>query len=195
MKARLVGMALAAAFVLPQTGNAQVRSGDIFFGGSAGTSSSEVRGGSINTDFKWGGMAGVMVGWRPSGSSVVGFETNWVQKGGKDLSLDYIEFPLTVGASGALGGGSVVGRFYTGIGFGFRVSCSSDILARNCDNANSTEWTWPVGVTIGNWSANRMMVALDARYSVGLSRTFENVSGQNYAWQIRLIIGKASFRR
>ena len=197
MSARFVGLACACLLLSPADASSQIRSSDVFFAGSLGTSASEVRGGGINTDFKWGGMGGIAVGWRPSRGSVVGLEANYAAKGGKDLNLNYIEFPLTVGVSGQTGNGSNAARLYTGIGFGFRVGCSSDLPnpARDCDNANSTEWTWPVGVMLGRWNADRALIALDARYSIGLSRTHSNLSGLNYAWQFRIVVGKASFRR
>lgn len=200
MKTTLLSLAISALLLVPQVGTAQgLRGGDILFGGSAGTSGSEFRGGAYNTDFKWGGMAGVLVGWRPSRSSVLGLEANWVQKGGQTgdnaVKVDYIELPFTAGVAGQLGGGEWTGRFYTGIGVGFRISCNSELVGVNCDNANSTEWTWPIGFQFGRWSPSRTMIGFDARYSLGMSRIFDNVPGQNYAWQFRFVVGKAKFRR
>ena len=80
------------------------------FGGSSGS--------------RWGGTAGLLLGvnaWR----TAITLESDWVQKGGEDTRLDYIELPLTVGAIAVAGGGAMRARIYSGISFGFKLSCDS----------------------------------------------------------------------
>ncbi len=167
---------------------AQLRGGSTSFGLSGGASSSQLSGGSINTDFRWGVMAGAYASFRPSRNTVTAFEANWVQKGGGDTRLDYIEVPFTVGAAGPLGGSEWAGRLYTGIGIGFKVSCSSDATLLDCDNANSTEWAWPFGLMVSRFGSSGRPVGFDLRYSVGLSDV-SAAFAQNRAWQMRVFLG------
>ncbi len=186
------GLLLAFSLLAGDPAAAQIRGGDTFLGIQGGATSSEIRGATINTNFRWGGTAGVLAGWRPSPGTVTGLEANWVMKGGEGTSLHYIEIPFTAGVSGPLGGNGWRGRFYTGIGFGFKVGCSSDAPSefRDCDNVNGTEWSWPFGIQIGKWNVNRSLVALDVRYTWGLSRVFNNISGENRVWQFKLVWGR-----
>jgi hypothetical protein len=159
-----------------------------FVGITGGAASSEIRGGGINTNFKWGGTAGLFVAYRPHWNAVTSLEGYWVQKGGKDADVDYLEFPLTFGGVAPMANGDLRLRGYAGIGVAFRISCSSEITRLDCDRANSTEWTIPFGLMFGRWTGNRTM-AFDVRYSWGLTNVFENVSGQNRTWYLRAIIG------
>lgn len=99
----MIGRAAAkltlASLLLTAPVHAQLRGGTTSFGLSAGASSSEMRGGTINTDFRWGAMVGGYASFRPSRNTVTALELNWVQKGGGDLQLGYIEIPFPVRTS------------------------------------------------------------------------------------------------
>ena len=77
---------------------------------------------------RWGGTAGLLLGYNTWRTSIT-LESDWVQKGGEDTRLDYIELPLTVGAIAVTGGGAMRARIYSGISFGFKVSCDSTASA------------------------------------------------------------------
>ena len=181
---------LAAAMILSIStaapADAQLRRA--FAGVSAGASSSQLSA-SSNSDFRWGAMVGAFGAFRPTGGTITTVEANWVQKGGGNTRLEYIEIPLTVGVDGPLGDSGMRGRIYSGVGFGFRVACSTDAVTLNCDNANSTEWTWPLGLQLGRRTDDGRLVAFDVRYSIGLSRVFSNRAPENRAWQFRLSYG------
>jgi hypothetical protein len=162
------------------------------FGGVLGGATlGDLRGGGINTSSRWGGTAGIFVGFRTTMNTVVSIEGAWVQKGGGDIRLDYIEVPFLVGAVLPAQGGMLRTRFYSGISVGFKVGCSATTQVVDCDRAKGTEWAWPLGLQFGRWSPNGTFVAADIRYSVGLSDAFETSSADNYSWYFRLMVGKA----
>lgn len=147
-----------------------------------------------NTASRWGGTAGLFAAFRASRQTVVSLEALWTQKGGDPVRLDYVEFPLMFGASMPTGNGDWRVRLYTGIGIGFKLSCnssdSSEFLTFDCDNSNSTEWTWPFGMMFSHINPNGSMFGFDIRYSYGLSDTFSNLSSShNRTWYFRLMYG------
>ena len=141
---------------------------------------------------RWGGTAGLLVGYNAWRTAIT-LEGDWVQKGGdfggEDTRLDYIEFPLTVGAVAVAGGGAMRARIYSGISFGFKVSCSSDINGV-CDDASGTEWGWPFGLQLAKVNENNSFVGLDVKYTVALSDAFDALNAYNRPWQFRLMFGK-----
>jgi hypothetical protein len=147
--------------------------------------------GGVNSSSRWGGTAGVSSGFRTSHYTVVNLEANWVQMGGGDTRLDYIDIPLTFGGVGSASGGTLRARAYAGVSLGFKVGCSGTTVFANCDNANSTQWTVPFGIMIGRWTQPGTFVALDLRYAVGLSDAFTTSNAYNRSWQFRLLFGKA----
>ncbi len=146
----------------------------------------------INTSSRWGGTAGLFAAFRPNRQTVVSLEGLWTQKGGDPVRLDYVEFPLTFGASMPTGNGDWRIRAYTGIGIGFKIGCSenSSTSTFDCDNSNSTEWTWPFGIVFSHINPNGSMFGFDVRYSYGLSNTFDNLNtSRNRTWYFRLVYG------
>jgi hypothetical protein len=141
---------------------------------------------------RWGGTAGLLLGYNAWRTAVT-LEGDWVQKGGDfgglDTRLDYIEFPLTVGAVAVAGGGAMRARIYSGISFGFKVSCSSDVDGA-CDDASGTEWGWPFGIQLVKVNENNSFVGLDVKYTVALSDAFDLVNAYNRPWAFRLMFGK-----
>jgi hypothetical protein len=191
---RVSVVAAIAAVTLTTTAQAQDSK---FAGISGGASLSDMRSNLTNTSSRWGGMAGVFAGYRRSYAIGV-LEANWVQKGGKDVTgdgstrIDYIEIPFLIGGGTETPSG-ILFRVYTGIGIGFSISCSSTSTSaqRDCDRKNSTEWSWPIGLLIGRSIGDGpMFAAIDGRYSIGLSDTFEGASLKNYSWQFRLLVGR-----
>ena len=160
------------------------------FGAIVGGASLSDLGGEFggSTTTRWGGTAGLLLGynaWR----TAVALEGDWVQKGGGDTRLDYIEFPLTVGAVAVTGSGAMRARVYSGISFGFKVTCSSDI-EDICDDASGTEWGWPFGLQLAKVNENNSFVGLDIKYTVALSDAFDFIEAYNRPWQFRLMFGK-----
>jgi hypothetical protein len=154
-----------------------------------GASLSDLGGEFGNTSTtRWGGTAGLLLGYNTWRTAIT-LEGDWVQKGGGDTRLDYIEFPLTVGAVAVAGGGAMRARIYSGISFGFKVSCSSDINGA-CDDASGTEWGWPFGLQLAKVNENNSFVGLDVKYTVALSDAFDFIEAYNRPWQFRLMFGK-----
>jgi hypothetical protein len=159
------------------------------FGITGGATVGDLYGGGINTDSRWGATVGLTAGIRSFNYTVTQLEVSWIQKGGDGARLDYIEVPLLFGgvAQTASGRG---GRLYSGIGVSFPIGCSLDEAPNfSCDGQN-IEWTWPIGLQMGQWLQGGRMVALDVRYSLSLTDAFENAFPQNRSWQFRLIIGR-----
>ncbi len=143
---------------------------------------------AVNTDHRWGGTAGVTVGYRGWNYVAFNLEANWIQKGGGDTRVDYIEIPFLVGGTYGSGGG-LRARVYTGLGVAFPIGCSSEAVLLTCDQ-KKTEWAWPFGIQVGKWTPSDTFFALDVRYSLGLSDTFETLLAHNRSWQFRLFVGK-----
>ncbi len=141
-----------------------------------------------DTESRWGGTAGLFVG-APSYRTLSLLEVNWIQKGGGDTRLDYIEIPLTFGAVARGRGGESRVRFYGGVSVAFKIACDSGTTGL-CDAVNGTEWSAPLGLMLGRYKANGSFMGVDARYSFGLSDVTD-IGTYNQTWQFRLILGRA----
>jgi hypothetical protein len=153
-----------------------------------GATLSDMAGLASTSGSRWGATAGVLFGvntWR----TAITLEGNYIQKGGGDTRLDYIEVPLTLGAVVPAGTAGRV-RVYGGASVGFKVSCNSDITGI-CNTAESTEWGLPLGVQFGRSApSGGSFFAFDIRYTFALSDAFDNTDIYNRPWQFRLMFGK-----
>jgi len=187
-----VGLLVLALGLVVATPAAAQRSKSMV-GISAGATTSDIEGGFINTSSQWGFIGGIFGTFRTSYNSMVGLEANYVQKGGKDLAdLAYIDIPFIIGAVIPTDNDALNFNFYTGIGFGIKVSCSEDSgssLSDACDRAKSTEWTWPLGLAFAVRSASGKYFGLDGRYSIGISDAFEGSGAHNRSWQFKALFG------
>jgi hypothetical protein len=134
-------------------------------------------------DDRWGGTAGIFGGIN-AGPTALTLEANWIQKGGGDTKLSYIEFPLTIGAILAPEGKTYRARVYSGVSFGFNVDC-------NCENAKGSEWGWPLGLQIAKVTDTGKFFGFDVKYTWPLSDAFEFGDADNRVWSFRLMFGKA----
>jgi hypothetical protein len=158
------------------------------FGGIiGGVTLSDMNDFPVVSDSRWGATAGLLVGMN-TGPTAVTFEGTWIQKGGGDTRIDYLEFPLTLGAVGVLGDGAARGRLYSGLSIGFKISCSSDDV--NCDNVEGTEFGWPLGIQLAKVTPTGSFFGIDARYTVALSDAFDGLAVHNRPWAFRLMFGK-----
>lgn len=161
---------------------------------SAGATVSDIEGGAFNAEPLWGFTGGLFGAVRASQNLVFELEVNYVQKGGAegpDVRLGYIEVPLLFDALLPLQDDRIHFNLFTGIAFGIRVSCSerSELVLLSCDDARSTEWSWPLGLALGFKSANGNMIGIDVRTSFGLSDTFSTSTARNRSLQFRLFYG------
>ena len=162
----------------------------------------------IGSSSRWGFIGGAFLAVRPSRSFSLSLEANYLQKGGdnvaftvppRNVSTSYLELPLTAGYVFQMTQGWE-GRIYAGIDLAFLLSCnvSSSAGDSSCDDsllvpsAKSTEWSVPFGVQVG-YDFGGSALALDIRYSLGLTSTFETSSaGSNLksrSWQFKLMWG------
>ena len=198
-RSTLLSLTALLCLIVANPANAQ-RGGDKVIGLQGGATTSDLYGGGINTNSRWGGTAGIVMGFRASRNTVVTLEGNWVQMGGKsvggtfDTRLDYIDVPLMFGAVYPTANGGVRFRFYSGIAIQFKVGCKSDDPLVNCDRTNSPIFAWPLGFMVVRRMDNGNFVGLDVRYSWGLSDAFSNTFVYNRSWQFRLVFGKAMER-
>ena len=167
------------------------RRGDTLVGVNGGATLSDLFGGSVNTNSRWGGTAGVFAAFRTTRNTVVHLEANWVQKGGAGVRLDYIEIPLLVGGVAPAYSGDVRFRFYTGIDLSFKVGCTSERNFADCNQVNTPEWSWPFGLQIGRWTPSGAFFGVDVRYSFGLSDAFDTSRAYNRTWFFKAFLGKA----
>jgi len=144
--------------------------------------------GGINSDYRWGGTAGIMAGVVTFEYSYVELAPSWSQMGADGAHLDYIDIPLILGGLVPLGGRSTVGRLYAGVSLALKVSCKADVTA-TCDAAKSSVWGLPVGISIAHVIGGGRFVGVDARYNVGLSDVFELISVTQRSWQFRAMFG------
>jgi hypothetical protein len=184
---RLLWLAAFASLIFAAPATAQQAK---FVALSGGATYGDICCASVNTDSRWGGMAGVMVGMRNWNYAVFTLEGNWVQKGGGNTRVDYIEVPFLIGGTYGSQSGGIRARIYTGIGIGFPITCNTTSLLVQCDGKKSPIWSWPFGVQFGKWTQGGGIVALDVRYSLGLTDTFQNLFAHDRSWQFRLIVGK-----
>jgi hypothetical protein len=184
---KILGLTLALALTVATL--AQAQSGVTLAGvqGGATVSYSSTSGFFSNTI--WGGTAGLMIG-RTFGQNVqANLEANWVQMGGNNTRVSYIDIPLLIGG-GIVGGWGTIVRGYGGVSVGFEVSCSTSGVVDACPDVKSTQWTIPVGLMFGKWMDNGVFVGIDTRWVWGLSDVFENSSTKNNSLQFRLVVGK-----
>jgi len=160
-----------------------------FVGISAGMTMGDLHDPALDTDSRFGGTAGILTGIRPSRNTVVNLGAHWVQKGGGETRLDYLEIPLTVGGVALIQDGAYRSRFYTGLAMGVKLACNSEPPFLSCDDAARIEWVWPIGLLFSRWSSGDQFFALDIRYTESLSDAFESVVVSNRSWQLRLITG------
>jgi hypothetical protein len=178
------GLALVAALSLAvSTAAAQSRRTGTLVGLAGGATLSDFQ--DPDSESRWGGTAGLFVGYA-SYRTVTMLEVNWIQKGGGDFRIDYIEVPLTFGAGARTSGGTGRARFYTGVSAAFKLACGDGAA---CDALNGTEWGIPVGLMVGRWSSAERFVALDARYTFALSDVVD-IGTFHQTWQFRLMLGR-----
>jgi len=180
-------LALVALAMLAWTSEAHAQQIS-FVGLTGGATLGDLYGGGVNTDARWGGTVGVTAGVRNWNYSVAQVEVSWIQKGGEDTRLDYVEIPFLFGALAETASGNSA-RAYTGIGVAFPVGCSAD--GNLCDTDRNTEWAWPIGLQLGRVVEGGRFVALDVRYSIGLSDAFKAANVTNRSWQFRLVVGRS----
>ena len=179
----------AVALCVAIATSAQAQSGVTLAGlqGGATVSYSSTSGFFSNTI--WGGTAGLMIG-RTFGQNVqANLEANWVQMGGNNTRVSYIDIPLLIGG-GIVGGRGTIVRGYGGVSVGFEVSCSASGVVDACPDVKSTQWTIPLGLMFGKWTDNGVFFGLDTRWVFGLSDVFEGTSTKNNSLQFRLLVGK-----
>jgi len=159
---------------------------------SAGATSTDLQGGIINTQSQWGFIGGIFGAFRTSRNSMISLEANYVQKGGRNFAdLAYIDVPFLIGAIIPTENDALNFNFYTGIGIGFKVSCTDtgSGVVDLCDRAKGTEWTWPFGLAFAVRTGGGKYLGLDGRYSLGISDAFDGSAMRNRGWQFKALFG------
>lgn len=185
MRFRPLTVITAAVLLAPCTAAAQ-GFGQKFGAIVGGATLSDLSTNINDSESRWGGTAGLMMGVN-RGRTAVTLETLWVQKGGGDIRLDYIDVPITFGAAVPASGGATRIRFYGGIAAAFKIGCAGD--EGLCEDANGTEWTIPAGLQVARMSGDKF-IGLDVRYGFALSDAFDSFEGINRTWYFRLFVGR-----
>ena len=84
--------------------------------------------------------------------------------------------------------GKTRGRLYSGLGLGFQVGCESDTL--DCDLAETTELTWPLGFQFATVRGTNSFIGVDLRYSFPLIEVYDDLDAHNRPWQLRVMFGR-----
>jgi len=179
----LLPVALILAAPAPASGQAP---GSKFVALIGGAVHSDL-GSFVNTDGRWGGTAGVLLGVNTSWSSFT-VEGNWIQKGDESTHLDYIEVPVTVGRVMLLRNGKTRARLYAGLSLGFKTSCESEVL--DCDLAEDKELGLPLGFQFATVRGANSFIGIDVRYSYPLIEVYDDLDAHNRPWQFRLMFGR-----
>jgi len=179
----LLPVALVLAAPAPASGQAP---GSKFVALIGGAVHSDL-GSFVNTDGRWGGTAGILLGVNTSWSSFT-VEGNWIQKGDESTHLDYIEVPVTVGRVMLLRDGKTRGRLYAGLSLGFKTSCESEVL--DCDLAEDKELGLPLGFQFATVRGANSFIGIDVRYSFPLIEVYDDLDAHNRPWQFRLMFGR-----
>ena len=139
----------------------------------------------VNTDWRWGGTAGILAGVVTSDHSFWEVMPSWTQMGGGDVRLDYVDIPVNGGVLLPLGDGNTLLRGYLGVTLSLKVSCASD-LADVCDAARGTFWALPVGLSVARVLGNGRFVGINASYSpFPLYDAFDGYKSTQRSWQFR----------
>jgi hypothetical protein len=173
------------AGVLVGTADAQVARRYAGITGGA-TYSSITNYGGVDTDWRWGGTAGVFGGVTTFDYSFIEFAPSWAQMGGGDARIDYIEFPLLLGGAVPMGNRDALFRLYAGVGINVKLSCDAVV---DCDAVSSTMWTLPLGISFAKAVGNGRFIGVDARYYLGLSDSFEVFEATQRAWRFGAFFG------
>lgn len=160
-----------------------------FIGVTGGATLSDMSAPGISTNTRWGGTAGLIVGVRTHSFTIVAVEPAWAQKGGDGVKMDYLDVPVTFGGVGRLNE-SWRAHGYVGLGVNFKLGCSSEVSALNCADAESTEWSLPLGVRFTQVSPGGTFYSFDIRYSIPLSDAFDFAAAANRTWFFRMIVGR-----
>ena len=188
-----VGVLLAAAALLATPAAAQRGRSPFIMGLTGGATQSDFQ--QPDSDGRWGGTAGLMLG-KATYRTLTTFEVNWIQKGGGDFGIDYIELPLTFGGVGRTRSGSGRARIYTGVAVGFKLGCSGSAGPAACDQLNGDEWSIPLGIQIAKFAGadqNRFF-GIDVRYYIALSDLADIGQTYHQTWSFRVILGKSAGR-
>lgn len=188
MRRQLVSILLPLLVVSAPAAHGQVAAR--YVGVAGGATSSDVSSpGGISSDSRWGATAGLVAGTVTFDYSFIELGPSWMQAGGGDLRLDYLDVPLLVGALVPIAGRDMIFRLYGGIGIGFKLGCSAEgAAAIACDLAKGSAWSIPLGASFAKELANGKFIGLDARYGVPLSDAFE-LGTRVRPWQFRLLFG------
>lgn len=181
-KGSLLTVVLALVAVVP----AQAQIANKYFGFTGGATYGNITNYElVNSDWRWGGTAGILAGVVASDHSFWEVAPSWTQMGGGDVRLDYVDIPVNGGLLLPLGDGNTFLRGYLGVTLSLKVSCASDV-ANVCDAARGTFWAMPVGVSVVRVLGSGRFVGINASYTpFPLYDAFDGYKSTQRSWQFR----------
>ena len=144
---------------------------------------------AINSDWRWGGTAGLMAGWVTSKYNFVELTPSWSQMGGGEVRIDYVDIPVMSGVLLPLGNRNTLLRAYMGLTLSLKVGCTAEV-ATVCDAAKGSFWAWPLGVSVVRVLGGGRFVGVDTRYApFPIYHAFEGSDAVQRSWQFRALVG------
>jgi hypothetical protein len=162
----------------------------------------------VSSETRWGPIVGAWLQHWVSDNFAVGFEVNYIQKGGlnvvtqatdrdtlTDLTLGYLEFPLIVRGALGLGAGFELSG-HLGLAFAINTATSAKVngigvaLPDTLKATQQTTFNVPVGAGLA-WYLNdkRSVFSVDARYAVGVNDVFKDSGVKADAWEFLVRYG------
>ena len=181
-------LAVAAVLAAVVAGVAEAQVARKYVGFAGGATYSNLTNYNVSSDWRWGGTAGVFGGVTTFDYSYVELAPSWIQLGGGDFGIDYVEIPLLLGGMMPVGNRDALFRLYAGVGINVKLSCDDAV---DCDAVNSTMWTLPIGLSFAKAVGSGRFIGIDARYNLGLSDSFEALFPQTTqrSWRFGAFFG------
>ena len=185
-KSSLIVAILAVAAVAPAHAQIAHYYAGLTGGATYGKITNDV---DLNTDWRWGGTAGLMAGWVTSKYNYVELGPSWSQMGGGAVRLDYVDIPVSSGVLLPLGDRNTILRGYLGVTLSFKVGCTAEV-ATVCDAAKSTFWALPIGVSFIRVLGGGRFLGVDTRFTpFPLYHVFNETRAVQRSWQFRALFG------
>ena len=187
---------IAALLTLAVAAPAHAQIAHKYFGFTGGATYGNITNyNAINSDWRTGATAGIMLGVATTGREFFELAPAWTQMGGGGTGIDYVDIPFISGLVLPLGNPNTIFRPYLGATVSFKVSCTSE-AEDVCDAAKGTFWALPLGMSLIKVLGEGRFFGVDVRYApFPLYDAFDGSDARLRSWQFRAMFGLPLGRR